>query len=169
MSKLTEKIKEEIAAIIPPTVFFFIALHIVAFIRVLMLKQTGMTLGATASVTLAALILGKAVVIADLLPFINRYPEKPLIYNVAWKTTIYTLIAVLFHYLEHLIDFWREVGGLISANEKLLAQIVWPHFWAIQILLLVLVLMYCTMRELIRVIGRDKVIRMFFGPLSSTP
>lgn len=27
MSKLAEKIKEEIAAIIPPTVFFFIALH----------------------------------------------------------------------------------------------------------------------------------------------
>lgn len=169
MSKLTERIKEEIAAVIPPTLFFFIALHIVVFIRLLMLKQTGLTLGTTASVLLAALILGKAVVIADLLPFINRYPRKPLAYNVAWKTTIYTLIAMLFHYLERLIDFWRDVGSLTAANEKLLGQIVWPHFWAIQILLLVLVLMYCTMRELVRVIGRDKVIRMFFGPLSSTP
>lgn len=169
MSKLTEKIKEEIAAVIPPTLFFFIALHIVVFIRLLMLEQTGLTLGTTASVSLAALILGKAVVIADLLPFINRYPRKPLAYNVAWKTTVYTLIAMLFHYLERLIDFWRDVGSLTAANEKLLGQIVWPHFWAIQILLLVLVLMYCTMRELVRVIGRDKVIRMFFGPLSSTP
>lgn len=78
MSKLAEKIKEEITAITPPTVFFFIALHIVAFIRVLMLKQIGGTLDTTASVTLAALILGKAMVIADLLPFINRYSQTPL-------------------------------------------------------------------------------------------
>jgi hypothetical protein len=28
--------------------------------------------------------------------------------------------------------------------------VVWPHFWAIQIFLLVLILMYCTMRELVR-------------------
>jgi hypothetical protein len=169
MSKLSAKIKEEIAAILPPTIFFFVALHIVALIRVLMLKGTGVSLGTTASVTVAALILGKAVVIADLLPFINRYPEKPLIYNVSWKTTIYVLVAMLFHYLERLIDFWQEAGGFIAANEKLLAEIVWPHFWAIQILLIVLILMYCMMRELVRVIGRDKGMRMFFGPLPSTP
>jgi len=45
---------------------------------------------------------------------------------------------------------------------------VWPHFWAIQILLVVLVLMYCTMREVIREIGGDKVRQMFFGPLQKT-
>jgi hypothetical protein len=43
--------------------------------------------------------------------------------------------------------------------------IVWPHFWAIQIILLVLIVMYCTMHELTRVIGKDKVLRIFFGPL----
>jgi len=40
---------------------------------------------------------------------------------------------------------------------------VWPHFWAIQILLVVLILMYCTRHELARVIGRDKVREIFFG------
>jgi hypothetical protein len=168
MSKLTSKIKEEIIALIPPTLFFFIALHLVAFFRVLMLKGTGIALGTSASITVAALILGKAVLLADLLPFINRYPDKPLIYNIAWKTTIYFLIAMLVHYLERLIEFWREAGGFAAANQKLLAEIVWPHFWAVQILLLVLILMYCTMRELIRVIGADKVRRIFFGPLQKT-
>jgi hypothetical protein len=42
---------------------------------------------------------------------------------------------------------------------------VWQHFWATQILLFVLILMYCTGRELIRVIGKDRVRRLFFGPL----
>ena len=46
----------------------------------------------------------------------------------------------------------------------MLAELVWAHFWAIQILLLVLILMYCTMRELVRVIGADKVREIFFGP-----
>ena len=169
MSKLSAKIKEEIEALLPPTIYFFIALHLVAFVRVLMLKGTGIALGTSVSVTVGALILGKAVLLADLLPFINRYPDKPLAYNVAWKTTIYFLVAMFVHYLERLIDFWREAGGLIAGNEKLLAEIVWPHFWAIQIFLLVLILMYCTMREFVRVIGGDKVRRIFFGPLQQTP
>ena len=168
MSKLTTKIKEELEEFLPPTICFFVALHLVAIIRVLMLKGTGIALGTSASITVAALILGKAVLIADLLPFINRYPGKPLVYSIAWKTAIYVLIAMLLHYLERLVDFWREADGLIAGSEKLLAEIVWPHFWAIQILLVVLILMYCTMREVIREIGGDKVRQMFFGPLQKT-
>ena len=168
MSKLSAKVKEEFKALLPPTIFFFVALHLVALVRVLMLEGTGITLGTSLSVTVAALILGKAVVIADLLPFINRYPDRPLAYNIAWKTAIYVLIAMLLHYLERLVDFWRAAGGLVAGNQKLLAEIVWPHFWAIQILLVVLILMYCTMREVIREIGGDKVRQMFFGPLQKT-
>jgi hypothetical protein len=142
-----------------------VALHIVTFVRVLMLKGTGISPLTSMSIAIAALILGKAVLIADMLPMINRFPNKPLIYNVAWKTLIYLLVATLIHYLERLIDFWRQAGGLVAGNEKLLAEIVWPHFWAIQIILLVLIVMYCTMHELVRVIGREKVLRIFFGPL----
>jgi hypothetical protein len=127
MSKLAKKLIEEFKALLPPTIFFFVALHIVALIRVLMLKGTGIATSTSLQVTLAALILGKAVLIADLLPFINHYPDKPLVYNVAWKTTIYVLVAML-------------------------------------VLLAVLILMYCTMHELVRVIGRDQVRHIFFGP-----
>jgi hypothetical protein len=78
MSKLSAKIKEFLE-ILPPTIFFFVALHIVAFTRVLILEGTGIAPTTSVSVTVAALILGKAVVIADMLPFINRFPEKPLV------------------------------------------------------------------------------------------
>jgi chromate transport protein ChrA len=169
MSKLSAKIKEEIEALIPPTLFFFVALHLVALVRVLMLKATGLAPATSVSIAVAALILGKAVLIADLLPFINRYPDKPLVYNVVWKTVIYVLISMFIHYLERLVDFWRETGSFVAGNEKLLAEIVWPHFWAIQILLVALILMYCTMREFARALGEDKVRRMFFGPLDRAP
>ena len=163
MSKLSTKLLEEFKAVLPPTMFFFVALHLVALIRVLMLKGTGITLSTSWQVTVAALILGKAVVVADHLPFINRYPDKPLAYNIAWKTTIYVLVAMLIHYLERLVDFWRQTGSLVAGHQQLLAEIVWPHFWAIQIILVVLIVMYCTMHELVRVIGRDKVLEIFFG------
>lgn len=163
MSKVSEKIVEEIKKIIPPTVFFFVTLQLVAVIRVLMLKGTGIPVSNFLQITVAALVLGKAVLIADMLPVINRYPDKPLIYNVAWKTTIYVLVSLLIHYLEHLIDYWKEAGGLAAANDKLFSEMVWPHFWAVQIILLVLIFMYCAMHELVRVIGKDRVLEMFFG------
>ena len=165
MSKVTEKVKEEFLAMVPPTLYFFVILHVVALIRALMLKATGITLDTTTSVTISALILGKSVLIADMMPFINRFPEKPLIWNVAWKAVVYFLVALVVHYLEHLYDFWKLAPGFAAANEKLLASIVWPHFWAIQLLLAVLILGYCTMSELVRALGADKMKRMFFGPL----
>ena len=49
---------------------------------------------------------------------INRFPNKPLIYNVAWKTVIYWLMATLIHYVERLIDFWRQLAALLRAIES---------------------------------------------------
>ncbi len=165
MTKLSSTLKKEFFELLPPTIFFFVALHIVAFVRVLMLKGTGISPLSSMSIAVAALILGKAVLIADMLPMINRFPNRPLIYNVAWKTLIYLLMSAFIHYLERLIDFWRQAGGFVGGNKKLLAEIVWPHFWAIQIILLVLIAMYCTMHELVRVIGKEKALRIFFGPV----
>jgi hypothetical protein len=164
MHKILKKLKEEFFAILPPTIFFFVALHIVTFIRVLMAKGSHFEPLSTVSIAVAALILGKAVLIADMLPPINRYPHKPLAYNIVWKTLIYLLVASVIHYLERLIDFSREAGGLVAGNEKLLEEIVWPHYWAVQLILFLLILVYCTARELVRVIGKEKMLRLFFGP-----
>jgi hypothetical protein len=97
MSKAAAKIKEEFRAILPPTIFFFVALHIVALIRALLIKATGI--------------------------------------------------------------------GIIAGNRKLLAEMIWPHFWAVQLILFIMVLAYCTGCELVRVLGKERVLRMFFGPV----
>ena len=59
-----------------------------------------------AAATVGALLIAKVVLIADKLPIINRFPEKPLIYNVVWKTVIYIGASLLLHYLEHLVPTW---------------------------------------------------------------
>ncbi len=164
MSKVVAKIKEEILAVLPPTIFFFITLQLVALIRVLMLKGTGIGVSTPLQVAVGSLILGKAVLIADLLPFINRYPDKPLVHNIAWKSAIYLLVSAVVHYMERLVDFWRQAGSFVDGNRKLLSEIVWPHVWAIQIILAMLIVAYCTIHEIVRVIGADKAREMFFGP-----
>lgn len=165
MKKLLATLKEEFIKLLPPTLFFFVALHIVALIRALMVRGTGIEGVTSLSVTIAALILGKSVLIADLLPAINRFPSKPLIYNVAWKSAIYMAVAALLHYLENLFDYWRKAHSFVVGNRELLDHLVWAHFLAIQLLLLVMIVMYVTMSELIRVIGARTVKEMFFGPI----
>jgi hypothetical protein len=163
VSKISSRIKHELVAVIPPTVFFFIAFQLIAFTRALMLQEYGIRVSTFVTASIAALVVAKVVLIVDLLPFVNRFPEEPLIYNVVWKTVFYLVVALLVRYVEHLIPFVREHGDLVMANRRLLDEVVWPHFWAIQIWLLVLFFVYCALRELIRVLGRDRALNMFFG------
>lgn len=165
MSTLIHKIKHEFMKVLPPTLFFFLILHIVALIRSLMIKGSGVDLPVSASVLIASLILGKSVLVADMLPFINRFPDKPLIWNVTWKTLMYALVALIVHYLERVYEYWKEAPSLIDANSLLWSSMNWPRFWAIQILLVTLIFMYCVIAELARVIGRDRLKVMFVGPL----
>ena len=158
----------EFREVIPPAIFFLVGFHMLALTRSLMLREYRVHAATTAGATVGALLVAKVVLIADSLPVINRFPERPLAYNVAWKTTIYVLAALVLHYLEHLVPLWWRLGDLGAANDRLLGEIVWPHFWAVQLWLVVLLFMYCAMRELIRAIGPREVRRMFFGPASST-
>jgi hypothetical protein len=164
MKAFFAKAKHEMMKMVPPTLFFFVVLHVVVIVRALMVKGTGISLPTSMSVIVASLILGKAVLIANMLPFINRYPERPLIWNAAWKTLIYSVIASIFHYAERLFDFWKETHSLAAAHHELITHINWPQFWAIQILLFMLIGNYCIFAELARVIGRGTLKTLILGP-----
>ena len=161
-------LKHEFHEVVPPTIFFLISFHIVLIDRRLMLRQYGLPLSSIASATVAALLVAKVVLITDSFSLVNRFPDKPLMYNVAWKTVIYVAAGLVVHYLEHLVPIWWHVGDLRAANDKLLDEIVWPHFWAVQLWLVVLLFVYCALRELVRAIGSEKVIEMFFHQSGSS-
>jgi hypothetical protein len=163
VSKVWATIKHEFWEVLPPTIFFFVSFHIVLLDRALMAKEYGFKASSMAVATVAALLIAKVVLIADKLPMINRFPEKPLMYNVVWKTAIYVVASLLLHYLEHLLPLWWHMGSFGAANEHLASKIVWPHFWAIQLWLVVLIFVYCSLRELVRVIGRHRVMQIYFG------
>src|SRR5262245_38604125 len=83
MRKFWNGLKHDFYEVLPPTIFLLIAFHIVVIDRRLMLRQYGLPLSSMASATVGALLIGKVVLITDKFPFINRFPDRPLIYNVA--------------------------------------------------------------------------------------
>ena len=109
------------------------------------------------------MLVGKVVLMVDKLPFVNKFPDRPLIYNILWKSLIYFLAALIVRYLGQVVPLLMKHESLMEANRHLIDEVVWPHFWLLQMWLSVLFLIFCDLRELVRVIGRDKVIQMFFG------
>jgi len=162
MTSMGDKIKHEVRALIPVTVFFFVTFQLLALTQTLMLEKYGIKASTFLNATIMALVVAKVVLIADAFKAVNRFPDKPLIYNIVWKTAIYFAASFVVRYLEHVIRFWRRTGSFAEANRRLVDEIVWPHFWGVQLWLLILLLAFCTVRELIRALGRERILRMFF-------
>jgi hypothetical protein len=163
MMNILQKIKHEFFKILSPTIFFFFAFNIVAITTALMLREHGIKAGSILGATILALIVAKVILVVDLMPFVNKFPDKPLIYNIVWKTFIYVLAVLLARYLEHIIPFLRQDGGVIAAHRHLMQEIIWEHFLAVQIWLVVLFFFYSVLFELVRVLGKKRVIKLFFG------
>ena len=167
MGSIVQRLKREIIGAIPTILFFFIVFQLLALTKALLLKGYGIEVSTFLNATIAALVVGKVLPIVDLLPMMNRFPDKPLIYNIVWKTCIYMVAVFVVRYVEHLIPFIREYKNFGAANSHLFNEIVWPHFWIVHLWLLVCFFMYCTIRELGRILGYEQIRSMFFGPGSS--
>ena len=159
--KLLETFKHEFKHLLPPTVFFFFAFLLLTMTHSLIQNQYQIPLSGLGIAVIGALLVGKVVLITDKLPIMNRFPEKPLLYNIAWKSSIYFFATFLIRYIEHIFPLYRDYGNFSEASQHLLAEVVWPHFWLIQMWLAVLFFLYCSLRELVLVIGREQTIRLF--------
>jgi hypothetical protein len=162
--KLLENVKRIYTDLLPPTLFFLIAFSLIlATQQLIMRDHDGDFWTGFSAVVIGALMVGKIVLIVDKLPFVNKFPDRPLIYNTAWKSLIYFLAALLVRYLEKVVPLLTKHESLIEANRHLVDEIMWSHFWLIQMWLAVLFTIFCALRELVRVIGRERVLHMFFG------
>ena len=65
MSKFVSVLVKEFKELLPPTIFFFVALHLVAFVRSLLeVGSLDVSAVSTTSILIGSLILGKAVLLA---------------------------------------------------------------------------------------------------------
>ncbi len=163
MSKILSFFKKEVLELIPTTLFFLITFHIIALSRALMLEQYGIKLSTSGTATVGALVVAKVILVFNKFSFVNLFSKKPLLYSIIWKTFIFSLFTLLFRCVEELIHLVPKYGSLPSASQHLIHEIVWPHFWSSQIVLLVALLLYCSAVELIREIGAIRIKEIFFG------
>jgi hypothetical protein len=161
--KLLEKVKHAFLEILPPTIFFTISFGLILTTTRLIMHQYGIPWTGFGAAIVGGLLVGKVVLIVDKTPFVNRFPGRPLIYNTIWKCFIYVIAALLVHYLTQIIPLAFEQESFREALRHMVSEIEWRRFFLIQMWMTVLLFIFCALRELIRVIGKDKFIRMFFG------
>lgn len=169
MKKIVAFIGHEIHEALPAFIFFFLTFQLGRITRALVLEEVHVTVATTAAAAVGALIVAKAVLVADALPFTNIFSRRPLVYSIVWKALIYGLITFAFRYLEELIPLARKYGGVVSGHERLLEEVSWPHFWAVQIWVAFALLLYCTSAELVRLLGKERFRAMMFGGGTDRP
>jgi hypothetical protein len=159
MRAITATITHEIRELIPAVIYFVVTFNIIGFTKALMLREYGIQVSTFVGATLGALLVAKAVLLVGVLPFMDPFPKIPILYNVLWKTLLYWLAAFMIQVLEEVIRALLKQGNLALVGEELSR----PHFWVVQIWLVMVLLVFCAFRELIRVLGAEKAKEIFLG------
>ena len=74
---------------LPPTIFFFVGFNLILWTKHLILREHDIDFSGFVVATLAALLVGKAVLITDNLSLLRRFDGRPLMQPILFKTTIY--------------------------------------------------------------------------------
>jgi hypothetical protein len=153
----------ELLEIIPPTIFFFIGFNLIVLTTNLILAIYSVAFGNFMLATTAALVVGKAVLVADEMPFLSRYDRAPLLVPILFKTFVYWAFVFIARLLEALVEFWLVQGHPLGEFLRHLASTFsWHRFAAIQIWILVLFLIYVTASELNQLFGDGELRRILF-------
>jgi hypothetical protein len=91
----------------------------------------------------------------------HRFDGAPLIQPVLFKSAIYWVFVFVFRIAEALFHFLYDGGVLADFPGFVASQFSWPRFFAIQIWLMVLFLVYVTAHELDMLFGDGELPRLF--------
>src|SRR5207342_1521326 len=152
---------------LPPTIFFFVGFNLILLTKRLILQEQGIEFGGFFTATVAALLVGKAVLVTDNLPFMRRFDGAPMIQPILFKSAIYWLCVLIVRLAERLVHFVASGGAIAGFPAHLVEHFSWSRFLSIQIWLMVLFLVYVTTHELNMLIGDGELYRLFFRWRSS--
>jgi hypothetical protein len=131
---------EQVKHVLPPTIFFFVGFNLILLTKRLILQEQGIEFSGFFTATVAALLVGKAVLVTDNLPFMRRFDGAPMIQPILFKSAIYWLCVLIVRLAEGLVHFLAAGGVIADFPEHLVQHFSWPRFLSIQIWLTVLFL-----------------------------
>ena len=157
----------QVRHVLPPTIFFFVGFNLILWTKRLVLEEHGIDFSGFFTATLAALLVGKAVLATDHLPFMRRFDGAPMIQPIIFKTAIYWLCILIVRLGEELVQFLANGRTVTDFPTYLIESLSWSRFLSIQIWLMVLFLVYVTVHELNTLFGNGELYRLFFRWRSS--
>src|SRR6516162_1428051 len=152
---------------LPPTIFFFIGFNLILWTKRMILEEHGIEYRGFFTATIAALLVGKAVLLTDHLPFMRRLDGAPMIWPILFKSAIYWLCVLIVRLAEALLRFLTAGGAITDFSDFFVERFSWSRFLSIQIWLMVLFLIYVTIHELNMLFGDGELYRLFFRWRSS--
>src|SRR5580658_3862584 len=157
------RIFHEAREALAPTIFFFVGFNFVVLTTNLLLADYGAAAFNFMVATLAALVVGKAVLVANAMPYVRHYDRAPLIRPILFKTVFYSVIVFLARLLERFVHY-----SLVEHNRPrgfasyTMSTFSWDRFLAVNLWIMVLFLIYVTASEVARLFGRGELWRLFF-------
>jgi hypothetical protein len=157
----------QVLHMLPAVIFFFIAFNLILFTKQVALHEQGIPFSGFLVATLAALLVGKAVLVTDQLPFMRRFEGAPLIQPILFKSAVYWLVTFAVRVADGYVTFLREGGVPGDFGQHLVDQFSWQRFIMIQLWLMVLFMVYVTIHELNWLFGDGELPRLFLRWRSS--
>src|ERR1700704_125325 len=125
---------------LPPTIFFFVGFNLILWTKRLILEEHGVEFGGFLTAIVAALLVGKAVLVTDNMPFMRRFDGAPMIQPILFKSAIYWLCVLIVRLAEEFVHFVAAGGAIAAFGDHLADHFSVARFLSIQIWLMVLFL-----------------------------
>jgi hypothetical protein len=162
--RIGARLLHEAREALPPTIFFFIGFNLIVLTTNLLVAQYLVAVSNFMLATMGALVVGKAVLVANKIPFLRRYDRAPLIQPILFKTALYWIVVFLARLLERFAHFSLEGNPPGDFPTYLITTFSWHRFSAISLWILVLFLIYVTALEISQLFGPGEL-RQLFSPL----
>jgi hypothetical protein len=161
--RVADRLLHEVLHAVPPTVFFFVGFNLIVLTTNLLVAQYLVAVSNFMLATVAALVVGKAVLVANNLPLIRHYDRAPLVQPILFKTAVYWIIVFIARLLERFVHFLIiERNSPFDFGAYLLQTFSWSRFIAISLWILVLFLIYVTATEFSQLFGPGEIVRLLF-------
>jgi hypothetical protein len=168
MGRILSAVRHEFRDAVAPFVFFFIAFHMIAITKTVILESYTITATTATISTVAALIVAKAILVLEHVPIIRWFSARTLA-NVVWRTLLFALVAMLFRVIEEWIDAAIHREDIVTTSEQMIGRMTLGHFLVTLMWLFASIFLYCLCTAFVRALGSDRARRMLFGPMTDEP
>ncbi len=162
ISRIGAVILHEVRHALPPTIFFAIGFCFVLATQKLILREDLIAAVSYLAAVMAALVIGKAVLVADKMPFLRRFDNAPLIQPILFKAVVYWIFVFIARLLEGWVHYMLHDDRVFGFIASELEELNMHRFLFIQAWIFVLFLIYTSVSEISRLLGPGQLMRLVF-------